>query len=202
MITHIAPEHDTRDISPEDVLSDDPVQILTHAKGPSGSVPFTEDFLTNGVQRRSLRDDPERGHGLESGRAAEEAVRDTVHGRRTQGAGRHPDRARTAHRPLRAVHHGRGRREGAAGAESHPVRAVLLGPVRRTHPGHHRDAGLAAISQRRGPGVQTASEVAPNIAWSHGCRVLRQGPARDDDGAGRYARQAGGDRSWRRDSRA
>ena len=48
MITHIAPEHDTRDISPEDVLSDDPVQILTHAKGPSGSVPFTEDFLTNG----------------------------------------------------------------------------------------------------------------------------------------------------------
>ena len=47
MTTHIAPEHDTRDISPEDVLGDDPLQILTHAKGPSGTVPFTEDFLTN-----------------------------------------------------------------------------------------------------------------------------------------------------------
>ena len=49
MTTHTAPEHDTRDISPEDILSDDPLQILTHAKGPSGTVPFTEDFLTNGV---------------------------------------------------------------------------------------------------------------------------------------------------------
>ena len=48
MTTRIAPEHDTRDISPYDVLSDDPLQILTHARGPSGSVPFTEDFLTNG----------------------------------------------------------------------------------------------------------------------------------------------------------
>ena len=48
MTTRISPEHDTRDISPEDVLTDDPLQILTHAKGPSGSVPFTEDFLTNG----------------------------------------------------------------------------------------------------------------------------------------------------------
>ena len=47
MTTHTAPEHDTRDISPEDVLSDDPLQILTHARGPSGTVPFTEDFLTN-----------------------------------------------------------------------------------------------------------------------------------------------------------
>ena len=47
MTIHIAPEHDTRDISPEDVLGDDPLQILTHAKGPSGTVPFTEDFLTN-----------------------------------------------------------------------------------------------------------------------------------------------------------
>ena len=49
MTTHTAPEHDTRDISPEDVLGDDPLQILTHAKGPSGTVPFTEDFLTNGA---------------------------------------------------------------------------------------------------------------------------------------------------------
>ena len=49
MTTRTAPEHDTRDISPHDVLSDDPLQILTHAKGPSGSVPFTENFLTNGA---------------------------------------------------------------------------------------------------------------------------------------------------------
>ena len=49
MSTRTAPEHDTRDISPEDVLADDPLQILTHAKGPSGAVPFTEDFLTNGA---------------------------------------------------------------------------------------------------------------------------------------------------------
>ena len=49
MTTRTAPEHDTRDISPEDVLTDDPLQILTHAKGPSGAVPFTEDFLTNGA---------------------------------------------------------------------------------------------------------------------------------------------------------
>ena len=49
MTTRIAPEHDTRDIAPEDVLTDEPLQILTHAKGPTGSVPFTEDFLTNGA---------------------------------------------------------------------------------------------------------------------------------------------------------
>ena len=48
MTTRTAPEHDTRDISPAGRSADDPLQILTHAKGPSGSVPFTEDFLTNG----------------------------------------------------------------------------------------------------------------------------------------------------------
>ena len=49
MTTRTAPEHDTRDISPEEILADDPLQILTHAKGPSGTVPFTEEFLTNGA---------------------------------------------------------------------------------------------------------------------------------------------------------
>ena len=34
---------------------------------------------------------------------------------------------------------------------------------------------------------QTAGEVAPDGTGRHGSRVLRQGPARDDDGAGRDA---------------
>ncbi len=49
MTTRISPEHDTREISPDDVLGAGQPDILTHARGPSGSVPFSEDFLVNGA---------------------------------------------------------------------------------------------------------------------------------------------------------
>ena len=46
--THISPEHDTRELTTEDVLGGGAPQILTHARGPVGTLPFTEDFLING----------------------------------------------------------------------------------------------------------------------------------------------------------
>ena len=49
MTTYVTPEHDTRDIAPEDVLGVGAPDILTHARGPSGTLPFTEDFLVNGA---------------------------------------------------------------------------------------------------------------------------------------------------------
>ena len=49
MTTRISPEHDTRELTTDDVLGGDSPQILTHAPGPSGTVPFTEDFLINGA---------------------------------------------------------------------------------------------------------------------------------------------------------
>ena len=49
MTTRISPEHDTRELTTDDVLDGGPTQILTHAPGPTGAVPFTEDFLVNGA---------------------------------------------------------------------------------------------------------------------------------------------------------
>ena len=49
MTTHISPEHDTRELTSDDVFGTDAPQILTHAPGPAGSLPFTEDFLVNGA---------------------------------------------------------------------------------------------------------------------------------------------------------
>ena len=49
MTTRISPEHDTRELTTDDVMGGGQPQILTHAPGPSGAVPFTEDFLVNGA---------------------------------------------------------------------------------------------------------------------------------------------------------
>ncbi len=49
MTTRSYPDHNTRDVTPEDVLGSTPGtanwEIKTHSDGPSGSVPFTPEFL-------------------------------------------------------------------------------------------------------------------------------------------------------------
>ena len=47
--TRISPDHDTRELTTDDVLGGGAPQILTHASGPAGTLPFTEDFLVNGA---------------------------------------------------------------------------------------------------------------------------------------------------------
>ena len=45
--THTNPS--ARELTTQDILGGGSPQILTHAGGPAGSVPFTEDFLINGA---------------------------------------------------------------------------------------------------------------------------------------------------------
>ena len=77
--THTAPNHDTRQLTTQDVLGGGSPQILTHARGPSGTLPFTEDFLVNGASGDHFGMTQNAGHGLEPGRAAQKAVRHTLH---------------------------------------------------------------------------------------------------------------------------
>ena len=49
MTTHVSPEHDTRELTSDDVFGTGAPNILTHAPGPAGRVPFTEDILINGA---------------------------------------------------------------------------------------------------------------------------------------------------------
>ena len=63
-------KHDTRSVKISDILegdSDKPYKnIKTHAEGPKGKVPFTEDFLINRTKRKSFWNDAKRRNGLES----------------------------------------------------------------------------------------------------------------------------------------
>ena len=47
--TRVSPEHDTHELTAQHVLGGGNPQILTHARGPAGTLPFTEDFLVNGA---------------------------------------------------------------------------------------------------------------------------------------------------------
>ncbi len=49
MTTFTTPENDTRDLTTQDVLDGPAPQILTHARGPAGAVPFSEEFLIDGA---------------------------------------------------------------------------------------------------------------------------------------------------------
>ena len=50
MTTRISPEHDTRELTTDDVLGSGVRRRFSPTRaGPTGTVPFTEDFLINGA---------------------------------------------------------------------------------------------------------------------------------------------------------
>ncbi len=49
MTTRISAEHDTRELSADDIMGEGSPRILTHAAGPSGTLPFTAEFLIEGA---------------------------------------------------------------------------------------------------------------------------------------------------------
>ena len=132
------------------------------------------------AQRRHLRPDPERRHGLGPARARSPAVPHPQHAGRHPRARRPADRARLSHRALggRPAHAGGGR--GADGARGPAVRGLLLRPVRRPHPGHDRHDGQPRLSQRRGDRAAPPDPLAADAAWRARRRHVRQGPAGDD----------------------
>ena len=95
-----------------------PPQILTHAPGPSGTVPFTEDFLINGASGDHFGMTQNAGMGWNPVELLRKqfVILSTAGG--LQRAGRGACRTRAAHRTLRACDDGARRLAGAAGAES------------------------------------------------------------------------------------
>ena len=74
--------------------------------------------------------------------------------------------------------------------------------MRRPHAGHARDDGEPRLPQRRRDRVPAADPVAAHAPRRDGRRDLRQGPARDDAGAGGAGRSARCHRPRRRDAAA
>ncbi len=188
----------------DEIVRSDPSRLGDPDRGrrPAGPAPADRGDAAREPERRHLRAHPERGHGLGSARARPPAVPHALHPGRHPRAGRQADRARLPHRPLgdRAAH--AGGRAGAGRARRPAVRRLLLGPVRRAHPGHARHDGQPRLPQRRGGGAAAAGPLAPHAAGRARRGHLRQGPARDDDGAGRAARSAVRAGAGRRDPAA
>ena len=135
------------------------------------------------AERRPLRLDPERGHGMGPARARAPAVPHPLDPGRHPRARRPADRPRLPHRPLGGGPPDGGGRRRAAAARVPAVRRLRHRPLRRPDPGHGRDDGQPALPERRRAGVPPTHPVAPDAARRPGHRHVRQGPARDDDGA-------------------
>ena len=110
----------------------------------------------------------------------------------SQHPGRHPRRRRHA-RSRSAITPATGRSaccmqaaaRGADGAGRHAVRRLLHRPLRRPHAGHAGHDGQPALPQRRRHRAAPADPLAADAQGRARRRHLRQGPAGDDDGAGR-----------------
>ena len=139
-------------------------------------------------ERRSFWPQPECRHGLGSCRRGGEAVPHSVDARRLARAGWDADRARISHGALgdRAARRGGGAR--VSPARHGAVRGVLLRPVRRANARDAWDVRQPAVSQRRGGRPRPAHPLAAAARGRARHRHVRQGAARDDDGARRRAR--------------
>ena len=154
------------------------------------------------AQRRPVRAEPERRHGLGSGRDQPHPGADPQHPGRHPRRRRHADRAGLPHRPLGGRAADAGGRQGAARARLHAVRRLCDRPVRWPQPGHRGHARQPALPQRRRAGVPPADPLAADSPRGDGRGHLRQGPAGDADGAGRHAQPADHPGARRRDAAA
>ena len=171
-----------------------------HARGrPCRLAPARRGDAARGAERRHLRAQPERRHGLGARPAAQPRVSDPGHAGRHPRARRLADRARIPHRPLggRPADARRGR--GARPQRPDAVRRLRDGSVRRSHAGDARDDGEPRLPQRRRDRAAATDPLAAAQTRRDGHRDLRQGAARDDGRAGGDARAAGDRGARRRD---
>ena len=123
--------------------------VTTKADGPAGSLPLTDEMLSDWPSGDLFGLTQNAGMGWTAGRGRARAVFDPEHAGRPARSGRPADRAGLSHRALGNRHAGAGGRRGIETARRCPVRRHGLRPVRRPDPGDGRDDGQPALSQRR-----------------------------------------------------
>ena len=164
--------------------------VQTHAPGPAGSLPLDEEFLRAAPSGDLFGLTQDAGMGWDPAQLRRHGVPDPQH------AGRHP-RARMARRSRWAITPATGRSacwcrrrpQEFSRAGRDPVCRLCQRPVRRPHAGHAGHDGQPALSQRRRHRPAPADPLAAHAPRRDGRGHLRQGPAGDDDGAGRPARR-------------
>ena len=142
------------------------------------------------------------GMGWTASEVARDPVPDPQHPGRPPRGRRPADRAGIPHGPLGDRPAGPGGGRGAAAARTSCRSRGWSPTLRRPDAGHDRHDGQPALSQRRRDRLPAAD---PLAAASQRCarhRHLRQGPAGDDDGAGRVRAPAVRARPRRRDPAA
>ena len=177
-------------------------QIQTHASGPAGSLPLTEEMLLHSPSGDLFGLTQNAGMGWNPAEARPPTVSHPQHARRIARAGRPTHRARLSHRPLgnRPARAGGG--GGISAAADDSVRRFLLRSVRWPHAGNDRHVRQPAVSQRRRDRLPAARAFAAAARRRARHRDVRQGSARDDDGGGRAARSAVRGRAGRRHAAA
>ena len=174
-------------------------EVTTKADGPEGSLPLTDEMLREWPSGDLFGLTQNAGMGWDAERRSD---RDPFLILSTQGGLRAPDGT-----PIALGYHTghweigllvQDAAEELRGARRGPVRGDGLGPVRRPDAGHARDDGQPPLSQRRGHRVPAPDPVAPAPQGRPRRRDLRQGPARDDAGAGGFAAPARRARPGRR----
>ena len=178
------------------------LDVATRVPGPAGTLPFTAEMLRERPSGDLFGWTQNAGMGWEpSAMTGREFLILSTHGgiRAPDGT---PDRPRLSHRPLgsRTADGSGGTR--VQGGGRHPVRRRLHRSVRRPLAGHAGDVRQPGLSQRRGDGVPPADSIAADAQRRARRGHLRQGPAGDDDGAGRHARPAVRARARRRHAAA
>ena len=126
---------------------------------------------------------------MEPRRAYAQAVHHPRNRRRTARRRRHTSRPRPPHWPLRTLINGQSCRQRVRPPQRPTLRNLLLRPMRRTHPRHHRHDGLPPIPQRRRASLPSPSPISTDRPRRHGHRILRQRTPRNDDGHRRAPRK-------------
>ena len=151
------------------------------------------------AQRRSLRPHAERRHGLGPGEVGPQTVSHPQHAGRRARAGRHA-RSRSAITPAigKSACWSRRRRESSSACGVVPFAGFCSDPCDGRTQGTDGHVRQPAVSQRRRDRLPPAHPLAADARGRARRGDVRQGSARDDDGAGRDARPAVRARARRR----
>ena len=158
-------------------------EVRTHAKGPEGMLPITPEMLLTEPSGNLFGLSQDAGMGWEPARLLDpEFLILSTHGGLRAADGT----------PIALGFHTGHWEVGLLVAEAArelrrlramPFAGACTDPVRRPHAGHCGHARLAALSQRCRDGAAPSHALAAAAPRRARRRHLRQGPARDDDGA-------------------
>jgi hypothetical protein len=174
--------------------------LRTTAPGPAGKLPLTAQLLRNATsghvfgmtQNAGMGWDPRKLRGKEFLILS------------TQGGIRAPDGTpvalgyHTGHWEVGLLMEEAAR--ALCDARRHALRRLRERSLRRPLERHARDVRQPAVPQRRGDPLPPAHPLAADLPRGRRRRHLRQGPARDDDGAGRHEAPARHPRARRHDA--